>query len=249
MNILLTNDDGYESGGLMLLTESLSSRGHNVYVVAPDGQRSAFSHSVNLYKQLTIRKLDSYCGAKVAYASSGTPADCVKFGVCELGVRFDALVSGPNNGENYGFAVIYSGTVAAAEEGVMQNIKSIALSRKGWHADGGSFASTVEYLTDNLQALLDCCSDTSLISVNVPDLPMSEIKGVKACPLSMLRIFCDRFERAEDDDWKIMGDRQPIGDNDGSDIPFVEDGYITITPVTVLRTDEKLLPKCKALEK
>ena len=70
-----------------------------------------------------------------------------------MGVKFDLLVLGPNNGENYGFAVIYSGTVAAAEEGVMQNIKSIALSRKGWHADGGSFSSTVEYLAENLNEL------------------------------------------------------------------------------------------------
>lgn len=248
MNILLTNDDGYESGGLMLLAESLSARGHDVYVVAPDGQRSAFSHSVNLYKELTIRKLDSYCGAVEAYTCSGTPADCVKFAVCQLGVRFDALVSGPNNGENYGFAVIYSGTVAAAEEGVMQNIKSIALSRKGWYADGGSFAAAVEYLSDNLEQLLSCCTETSLINVNVPDLPLSEIKGVKVCSLSMLRIFCDRFEYVQDNNWKILGDRQPIGENDGTDIPFVEGGYITVTPVTVLRTDDKILNKCKKLE-
>ncbi len=249
MKILLTNDDGYESGGLMLLAERLSSAGHEVYVVAPDSQRSAFSHSVNIYKELTIRQLDSYCGAKVAYACSGTPADCVKFAACQLGVKFDALISGPNNGENYGFAVIYSGTVAAAEEGVMQEIKSIALSRKGWHPDGGSFGTAVDYVVENLESLLDCCGETSLISVNVPDLPISSVKGVKVCPLSMLRIFADRFEHLGGDTWRVLGDRQPIGDNDGTDIPFVEDGYIAITPVTILRTDNAALRKCKVLEK
>lgn len=249
MNILLTNDDGYESCGLMLLAESLSSIGHNVYVVAPDGQRSAFSHSVNLHKELTIKKLDAYCGAKIAYICSGTPADCVKFAVCELGVKFDVLISGPNNGENYGFAVIYSGTVAAAEEGVMQEIKSIALSRKNWYPDGGSFAPTVEYLVENLESLVSLCGDTTLLSVNVPDKPLSEIKGVRACALGMHRLFRDRFERVDGDSWHVRGDRQPIDLLDVTDVPLLEDGYVTITPVTVLRTDISALAKCKTLEK
>ncbi|MCX4287147.1 MAG: 5'/3'-nucleotidase SurE [Clostridia bacterium] len=249
MNILLTNDDGYESVGLMLLTEKLASCGHSVYVVAPDGQRSAYSHSVNLYKNLEIRKLDAYCGATCAYTCSGTPADCVKFAACELGVKFDLLVSGPNNGENYGFAVIYSGTVAAAEEGVMQNIKSIALSRKGWHADGGSFSSTVEYLAENLNELAAVCGETNLISINVPDLPMSEIIGVKVCSLGLHRLFKDRFERVDGDIWRILGDRQPVIGNDGTDVPLLEEGFITITPVSVLRTDTSALIKCKKLEK
>lgn len=249
MNILLTNDDGYESSGLMLLCDKLSNLGHNVYVVAPDGQRSAFSHSVNLYKELTIAKLDEYCGAKFAYTCSGTPADCVKFAVCELGVPFDAMISGPNNGENYGFAVIYSGTVAAAEEGVLQGIKSIALSRKNWHRDGGSFSSAVQYLSDNLEKLVGLCGETHLISVNVPDMPLNEIKGVKTCALGLHRLFKDRFERVEGDVWKILGDRQPLEGNDGTDVPMLEEGYVTITPVSVLRTDTSVLEKCKKLEK
>ena len=249
MNILLTNDDGYESVGLMLLCEKLSSQGHNVYVVAPDGQRSAYSHSVNLHKELTIRRLDEYCGAKIAYICSGTPADCVKYAACELGVDFDVLISGPNNGENYGFAVIYSGTVAAAEEGVLQGIKSIALSRKGWYPDGGSFASTVEYLSNNLESLASLCGETTLISVNVPDMSLNEIKGVRACALGMHRLFKDRFEHLDGDVWRVRGDRQAIELLDGTDVPMLEDGYVTITPVSVLRTDLSELARCKILEK
>ena len=249
MNILLTNDDGYESVGLMLLCEKLSQMGHDTYVVAPDGQRSAFSHSVNLYKDLTITKLDEYCGAKFAYKCSGTPADCVKFAVCQLGVKFDALISGPNNGENYGFAVVYSGTVAGAEEGVMQGIKSIALSRKGWYPDGGSFSATVEYLADNLTDLISLCGETTLISVNVPDMPLSVVKGVRACSLGMHRLFQDKFEQVTDNVWKIFGNRQPIDGNDGTDVPLLEDGYVTITPVSILRADTQAIDRCKKLEK
>lgn len=247
MNILLTNDDGYDSCGLLLLANKLSDNGHIVYVVAPDGQRSAYSHSVNLHKELTIRRLDNYGGAKIAYICSGTPADCVKFALCELGVKFDLLISGPNNGENYGYAVVYSGTVAAAEEGVMYGIKSMALSRLGWRPDGGSFGVAVNYVVENLDDLYASCGEY-ILSINVPDLPSSMIKGVKACPLSVARLFNDRFVEIGDNVWKIVGDRQKINES-GTDLYYSENGYITITPVTVTRCDSDTLSLLKRLEK
>ena len=136
MKILLTNDDGYLAEGIVLLCSSLSVLGHEVYVVAPDGQRSGFSHSATIYKDIVFNKIDNYTGAKLAYSCSGSPADCVKFAESSLNIKFDLLISGPNNGENYGNAILYSGTVAAAEEGVLCGIKSIAVSRIGF---GGSY--------------------------------------------------------------------------------------------------------------
>lgn len=251
MNILLTNDDGYESSGLMLLCESLARLGHNIYVVAPASQRSAFSHSVNLRNAMTIRKLDSYCGAKIAYISEGSPADCVKFAVSALDVKFDLLVSGPNNGENTGYGVLYSGTVGAAEEGVICGIKSIALSRVSWFADGGSFASAVEYLTNNLDALYEVCSLNRVINVNVPCLPLKEIKGVRVCKLCPECLFNDSFVKVEDGDdkWRVKGEWLDVDISQDNDVGYTSRGYITITPVSIDRTDYAALSDLKGLEK
>lgn len=251
MNILLTNDDGYESGGLMLLCEKLAGMGHNVYVVAPVSQRSATSHSVNLRNEMVISKLDSYCGAKIAYISEGSPADCVKFAVAVLGVKFDLLISGPNNGENAGNGVLYSGTVGAAEEGAICGIKSIALSRVGWFADGGSFASAVEYLADNLQELRDACSERTIINVNVPCLPMSDIKGVKVCPLCPDCLFNDDFIKVDGktDVWKVKGAWLGVNTTRNHDIAWTSKGYVTITPITLDRTDYSVITELKGFEK
>lgn len=251
MNILLTNDDGYESSGLMLLCEKLAEMGHDVYVVAPESQRSAFSHSVNLRNAMTIRKLDNYCGAKLAYISAGSPADCVKFAVAVLNVKFDLLVSGPNNGENAGNGVLYSGTVGAAEEGVICGIKSIALSRVGWFADGGSFASAVEYLTGNLDELCNACTERTVININVPCLPMTEIKGVKVCNLCPDCLFNDDFVKVDDstDTWKVKGAWLGVDTTKDNDIGLTSRGYITVTPLTLDRTNYSAMAGLKGLEK
>lgn len=252
MNILLTNDDGYESGGLMLLTEKMSQLGHNVYVVAPESQRSAFSHSVNLRQKMTIRKLDSYCGAKVAYISAGSPADCVKFAVSVFDdVKFDLVISGPNNGDNAGNGVIYSGTVGAAEEGAICGIRSIALSRIGWAADGGSFASAVEYVADNLSTLFEMCAHSAVININVPNVPLDEIKGVKVCALNPEKIFCDTFTEVEGeaDVWQIKGARLGVDESKDNDITLGKRGYITVTPITLDSTNYAAMKALKGLEK
>ena len=246
MKILLTNDDGYQSTGLMLLCSKLAEKGHEVVVVAPDSQRSAFSHAVNFYKNVTVTPLENYCGAVKAFTCSGSPADCVKFAEW-LPEKFDLLISGPNNGENYGSAILYSGTVGAAEEGVLCGIKSIALSRLGY---GGAYGSTVEYVAENVEQLAGCISmENTLLNVNVPNLPMDQIKGVKVCRQSLKQLFHDYFEPTETQNvYFVTGDRLPIDDVE-CDIDFAEKGYITITPVTVDSTAYQYLQQLKVLEK
>ncbi|MCM1194787.1 MAG: 5'/3'-nucleotidase SurE, partial [Firmicutes bacterium] len=137
---------------------------------------------------------------------------------------------------------------AAAEEGVLCGIRSIALSRVGWFADGGSFAAAVEYVADNLTYLYDNCKPYSLLNINVPNLPLSQASGVKVCPLNTSRIFFDRFERVENDMWRISGERAPLPKS-YDDITLSEEGFITITPVSVLRTDYDLLEKLEGADK
>ena len=245
MNILLTNDDGYLSSGLMLLTEKLSALGHNVYVVAPDGNRSACSHSVNFYKKLLIQKLDNYCGATAAYTCEGSPADCVKYADSCLGIKFDLLISGPNNGDNYGDSAMYSGTIGAAEEGVACGIKSIALSRSGYNV---AFSSAVEYVCRDLDKLCQVNIPFTLLNINVPNLPLNKIKGVRVTKQSMSPNWDDYFEPTDDPQrWFHTGDKLKVT-GEVSDVTLCDDGYIVIVPLTLERTNYKAIASLKDLE-
>mgnify|MGYP004684230391 FL=1 len=112
MKILICNDDGINSEGIIALALMLYKKGHEITVVAPDGNRSSYSHHVNFYTDVTVRKVDFAEGIE-AYALSGTPADCALYGLRGLDKEFDILCSGINVGSNLGTEVLYSGTVAA----------------------------------------------------------------------------------------------------------------------------------------
>lgn len=246
MKILLTNDDGYQSEGLALLCQTLA-KNHEVYVVAPDGQRSAFSHGASFFKKLYAQKLENYHGATLAYAFSGSPSDCVKFAESVLALPFDLLISGPNNGENTGNAILYSGTVGAAEEGVLCGYPSIALSRLGRN---GSFASTVKFLEDNLEALAQIRIPDTILNVNVPDLPTEQIKGVRVVKHSEEKLYQDYMEKQADEEncWISTGHRVDLTESD-NDVAVSEAGYVTITPLTIVRTNFAAMEQLKKLEK
>lgn len=246
MNILLTNDDGYTSEGLRLLCSELAKSGHNVYIVAPDGQRSGFSHAMHYNTDITLTQLDDFFGAKRAFCCSGTPADCVRIGRLHLGVKFDLLVAGPNNGANFGRAVLCSGTVGAAEEGTLCGIPSIALSRL---PRDGSFEPAVKYLIDNLDSLTHAIGSDFLLNINVPDTEPNGIVGVKVCPQSTsLPSFADGCEVVDENTVRIVGKRNPLT-NEESDVVYCCNGYITITPMTVAQTASEKLIALARLEK
>lgn len=248
MKILLTNDDGYQSEGLVLLCRMLAEANHEVYVVAPDGQRSAMSHCANFYKKIYITKLDEYYGAKEAYICTGSPADCVKFAESVLKIPFDLLVSGPNNGENTGNAILYSGTIGAAEEGVLCGYTSIALSRLGRNVD---YAPAVEFFVRNVDVLASVRIHDTFLNINVPELPSDKIKGVRVVRHSEGKLYHDYMEKQpEQDCWVSTGFRAELTEKDReTDVLLSEDGYITITPLTVVRTDFASLEKIRFLEK
>lgn len=246
MNIILTNDDGYQSCGLQLLCYELSQRGHNVYVVAPDGQRSGSSHTMHYNTEIKLLPLSDFFGAKAAYSCSGSPADCVRIALRHLGVEFDLLVAGPNNAANLGRATLCSGTVGAAEEGTLCGIKSIALSRLD-HCD--RFESAVGFLADNLQALTESIESGFFLNINVPNLSAEQIKGVRVCSQStVLPLFDDYCEVVDEQTLKIVGKRQPLTD-EYSDVVLATSGYVTVTPMSVNKTDTAQLTKLKTLEK
>ena len=228
--LLLSNDDGLDSPFLPSFAKALA-RVADLKIVVPSRERSWIGRAYCRHEILEAKRVDFF--GLDCQTVSGTPADCVKFAASATDTKFDLLVSGPNNGENYGDCILYSGTVAAAEEGALWGIPSVALSRVGF---GGAFQSTVDYLTENVELLHELCPKNGLININVPDLPMSKIKGVKVVPQCESRLFDDYFEKKSDEVWFATGNRIDV-EHKESDVGVVDDGYISVTPLTVLRTD------------
>ena len=178
MNILITNDDGIRADGIIELSKELSKT-HNVYVVAPDTQKSATGHAITIHNPIMLN--DEYIDENIcAYSISGTPADCVKIGIEALfkDINIDMVISGINNGPNLGTDVIYSGTVSAAIEGFIQNKPSIAFSLNEFNVLKEKYKEVSKYaakivndIQDKLNLLDDC-----ILNVNIPN---KEVKGTK----------------------------------------------------------------------
>ncbi|AEC02442.1 5'/3'-nucleotidase SurE [Parasphaerochaeta coccoides] len=170
MNILLTNDDGYGSEGLVTMERTLSAAGHDVWVCAPNGQRSATSHSMTLRGDVVVTRY-----AERGFHCSGTPADCVLYAVKGgvLPVKPDMVISGINHGYNLSTDILYSGTLGAAREASLMDIRAIAIS--AW---GGKkpipFAEAASFLTANLEFFLGFCDSTTLVNINVPPNPTGQ---------------------------------------------------------------------------
>ena len=164
--ILVTNDDGIEGEGLKVLVESLRSVA-DVYVLAPDSNRSAVSSKVTMGQRLSFNMHE-----EKTYSCSGMPADCV---ICALtsnlfGVSFDAIVSGINAGPNMGTDVVYSGTCAAARQAVLMGLPGIAVSLESqffdYSSEGFNFKPLADFTANNLDELISLCTGEVFVSLN-----------------------------------------------------------------------------------
>ena len=227
--ILLCNDDGVQSEGILALAETLKDVG-TVYTVAPDRERSASSHSLTLSHPLRVEKV----GPRT-YSVDGTPTDCVNLGVNGIlkGKKIDVLVSGINKGANLGDDITYSGTVSAAMEGTILGIPSIAVSvvtRSKFRFDvAAQFAVTVAR-----KVLDQGLPDDTLLNVNVPNVPKDRISGVRMTRMGK-RVYGDvivekRDPRGRKYYW-IGGDYLSSEEVPGSDLEAIEENYISITPI------------------
>ncbi|MBP0978987.1 MAG: 5'/3'-nucleotidase SurE [Oscillospiraceae bacterium] len=174
--ILITNDDGIEASGIKKLAETAARYGQ-VYVIAPDGQRSAMSHSITCREALRVREYDLHIDGVKAFACSGTPADCVLVGIKKLLPRKpDHVFSGINFGFNISADIQYSGTVGAALEGAFLGIRSAAFST------GTLLCTEVcdRYLAETMEFCLKNETGKDRVwNINFPDCPLSECKGIK----------------------------------------------------------------------
>ncbi|MCS7254189.1 MAG: 5'/3'-nucleotidase SurE [Armatimonadota bacterium] len=245
--ILLTNDDGYLAEGLNHLMMALLKISE-VVVVAPDRPRSSISNAVTLHKPLRVECIRAGEGY-IVYSCNGTPADCVALGVRVLCPRTPNLViSGINDGENVGDDVIYSGTVAAAMEGAVHGITSFAISIATLNSTSKQFhyETACEVAVRLSQYLLrEQLPMDSLLNVNVPNLPLSEIKGVAITSRGRKRYVGDLEMRYDPQGrpyyWR--GSERPVIENvDGTDVSAIVNGYISITPLQTDNTNFRLLP-------
>lgn len=243
MRLLCTNDDGILAFGLECLVKAASRLGE-VTVVAPDREQSATSHSLTLHHP--IRPV---ARGERRYQVDGTPTDCVMLAVEALmPERPDFVLSGINHGHNMGEDVLYSGTVAAAMEGVSLAIPSIALSFAGGElkADPDLLADQVDVVANllaHLTGLAHIPRDT-LLNVNLPPLPARDIKGVRLTRLGR-RVYSDSLVRMHDPRGReifwIGGGSASWSGAEDSDFRAVNDGWVSVTPLTLDLTHTRML--------
>jgi 5'-nucleotidase len=245
VRILVVNDDGVDSDGIMLLAERLLALGE-VTVVAPDGDRSGTSHSISTRHAVTATVRTGR--AVPTYACSGTPADCVILGVHELcGGTPSIVVSGINRGANLADDVNYSGTVAAAVEAVVVGIPAIAVSLAvSWperaivHHWESAADVACALVTD---ALRDPLPAGTYWNVNVPNLERNELRGLRYTRQGR-KTYVDRLMRKDTEtgtNFYWVWAKPRFGSGDDTDIAVVDEGYVSITPLRIDRTDEAVL--------
>lgn len=226
--ILISNDDGIHSDGIKALVRAMKGLG-DVYVVAPDRERSASGHSLTLYHPLRVEEV-----AKNWYSVDGTPTDCVNLAVNGiLKMRPDLVIAGINKGPNMGDDITYSGTVSVAMEGTLLGSPSIAVSvnaKKDFNfKPAADFAKRLA-----VYVLKNGLRKDTLLNVNVPNLDEDEIKGYKITRQGK-RIYGDAVVEKVDPRGRkyywIGGDDLGFAHTKDSDFQAVSDNYISITPI------------------
>jgi 5'-nucleotidase len=250
MKVLLTNDDGITATGLNVLRRALLDvPGVELAVIAPDSNRSATARSITFREPLTVEEVEFGDGT-TGFATSGTPVDCVRFAALGL-IDFEPelIVSGINHGANLGDDITYSGTVAAALEGIMLRLPAIAVSQQADHGEldfrsGSSWsdegfeqaAAFVARMVEELEEVP--MPEGTLLNINSP---AGGAVGVRACRLGK-RIYHDRMELTDEEDgrrrYRIYGDSPSYHREDGTDFAAIADRCIAVTPLHFDLTDE-----------
>ncbi|MDR1622422.1 MAG: 5'/3'-nucleotidase SurE [Synergistaceae bacterium] len=240
MKILISNDDGVHAPGIICMSNRLAELGHDVTVVAPDRERSGAGHSITTSSlHLKQETFPGYDPRVRTFRSNGTPADCVMLGMEVVTPDAELVLSGINSGSNMGCDVFYSGTVAAAREGYFENRRSVAVSLvlggtiQNQGADEKHYETAVravEALAANLEVLFG--SSPALLNVNVPNIPLSQVKGFKIT-FTGRRRYQGRIQTGAVPGGKpcywVGGTSVDSEELEGSDVKAVHDGFIALT--------------------
>ncbi len=230
MRILLSNDDGYFAPGLACLAEALAAVA-DIVVVAPERDRSGASNSLTLDRPLNLRK--SHNGF---YYVNGTPTDCVHLAVTGmLDILPDMVISGINDGANMGDDTIYSGTVAAATEGFLLGIPSLAVSLA--NVSAGNFSTAAQVATDMVQRFKNNkFHEPVLLNINVPDIAYAELQGIEITRLGRRHkaeaVIKSQNPRGDTIYW--VGAAGPVQDaSKGTDFFAIQSKRVSITPLQI----------------
>ena len=230
MHILISNDDGYLAPGLKAIADELSTTAR-VTVVAPDRNRSGASNSLTLHNPLRVQQAPSGY-----FYIDGTPTDCVHLALTGLlEEEPDMVVSGINAGPNLGDDVIYSGTVAAATEGRFLGLPALAVSLAGW--ENHHFDTAARATGQIIRRLLkQPLAEDTILNINVPNIPWTEIKGFRATRLGFRHKAEPVVQQLDPYKQKIywVGPAGPAQDaGEGTDFHAIEEGYVSVTPLQI----------------
>ncbi len=248
MKVLITNDDGIWAPGIRALARAFHEERCEVWMIAPDRERSATGHAITMHHPLRADEVELPELCHKALSVDGTPADCVKLGAeCIMPQRPDLVISGINRGSNLGTDVLYSGTVSAALEGLILGIPAIAVSLAGWdNLDYGAAAKFTHDLA--LEALTRGLPPDVVLNVNVPALPSEEIVGVRITRLGERR-YRNFFEQRQDPRGRryfwLSGELLDRPNDADTDVNAVDLGYIAVTPIHFDLTDRGMIATLK----
>jgi 5'-nucleotidase len=244
MRLLISNDDGIFAQGIRILANTLAQAGHEVTVVCPDRERSATGHGLTLHDPIRAEEVSGIFAPEIkAWSCSGTPSDCVKLALGALLPAFpDFVLSGINHGANLGTDILYSGTVSAAMEGVIEGIPSIALSLASFSSR--EFQPAADFAVKLVGQLTDRpLPEPTLLNVNIPAVPAAEIAGSMVTRQGLRRYF-DTFQKRTDPRGKtyywlsgeVLQDiEQPahldLPPDIETDVQAIKRNYITIVPL------------------
>ncbi|MDG1724554.1 MAG: 5'/3'-nucleotidase SurE [Bacteroidia bacterium] len=232
--ILVCNDDGITAPGIAATVEVMSTFG-KVVVIAPDSPQSGMGHAITINMPLRMIKNNQFGNEIESYQCSGTPADCVKLAIDKILHRKpDLLVSGINHGSNSSINVIYSGTMSAAMEGAIEGIPSLGFSLLdfSWDADFGASKFYMEMIIRNV--FHHGMPKNTLLSVNIPNVPKDQIKGVKVCRQARAK-WVEEFDHRQDphgrDYYWLTGKFTNMDKGEDTDEWALENNFVSIVPV------------------
>ena len=233
MRILVVNDDGIHAKGIRALASRLAQE-HDVTVVAPDSEKSATSHSITIYRPLRIIKTEPAGLEGIrCFVVDGQPVDCTKVGVNHvMEKQVDLVVSGINHGHNMGSDIIYSGTVAAALDAVIMGYRALAVSIGSYYPQHMDVAAEVAARV--IDSGIPFQEEGVLHNLNVPDLPLEDIKGIRAASQGKT-VYDDKMDVRSDPRghqyiW-MAGKLQEDNTEEDTDVSLMRRGYASVVPI------------------
>ncbi len=244
----MTNDDGLFADGLVTLAKELSDIAE-LFIIAPESQRSAVGHSITLHKALRLNQVTIPGIRAEAYTTNGTPTDAVMLGYFAVlnEERPDLVISGINRGPNMGEDITYSGTVAAAMEGALVGIPSVSVSLGVFEST--RFDQAALFMRQFIENHADLIPDPpDFLNINYPDLDLADVKGIRITSLGTRKYKDVVHEKIDPRGYKyywIAGEKIFADNTEGTDIHAVLSGYVSVSPLTLDLTHYRLVDELR----